>query len=93
MWGEMLGAAVPDDYDKLVHSFDLDHPAGYKLADMTQILNGYHQFLNKWGFRKAFPTETSLFQAIGYREYYFWQRILEQSRADNANDYLVISGW
>ena len=93
MWGEMLGAAVPDDYDKLVHSFDLDHPTGYELADMTQILNGYHQFLDKWGFRQAFPTDSSLFQAIGYREYYFWQRILEQSRADNANDYLVISGW
>lgn len=93
MWGEMLGAAVPDDYDKLVHSFDAAHPTGYELDDMTQILDGYHQFLDKWGFRNAFPTDSSLFQAIGYREYYFWQRILEQSRADNANDYLVISGW
>jgi hypothetical protein len=93
MWGEMLGAAVPDNYDKLVHSFDAGHPIGYELNDITQILNGYHDFLDKWGFRKAFPTDSSLFQAIGYREYYFWQRIIEQSRADNANDYLVISGW
>jgi beta-galactosidase len=93
MWGEMLGAAVPDDYDKLVHSFDAEHPTGYELADMTKILDGYHEFLDKYGFRSAFPTDSSLFQAIGYREYYFWQRILEQSRADNANDYLVISGW
>lgn len=93
MWGEMLGAAVPDDYDKLVHSFDVAHPGGYELDDMTQILDGYHQFLDKWKFRDAFPTDSSLFQALGYREYYFWQRILEQSRADNANDYLVVSGW
>ncbi|HVU08349.1 MAG TPA: glycoside hydrolase family 2 TIM barrel-domain containing protein [Verrucomicrobiae bacterium] len=93
MWGEMLGAAVPDDYDKLVHSFDATHPTGYELDDMTKILDGYHSFLDKWGFRNAFPTDSLLFQAIGYREYYFWQRIIEQSRADNANDYLVVSGW
>jgi beta-galactosidase len=93
MWGEMLGAACPDDYDKLVHSFDAAHPTGYELDDMTKILGGYHQFLDKWGFRQAFPTDSSLFQAIGYRTYYFWQRIIEQARIDNANDFLVISGW
>ena len=93
IWGETLGAATPDDYDKLVHSFDAAHPDGYELADMTKILNGYHQFLDKWGFREAFPTDSSLFQAIGYRTYFFWQRIVEQTRIDNANDGIVISGW
>jgi len=92
-WGEMLGAATPDDYDQLVHSFDAAHPTGYELDDMTKILAGYHDFLDKYGFRKAFPTDSSLFQAIGYRMYYFWQRIIEQSRVDNCNDDLVISGW
>lgn len=92
-WGEMLGAATPDDYDQLVHSFDAAHPTGYEKDDMTQILAGYHDFIDKYGFRKAFPTDSSLFQAIGYRMYYFWQRIIEQSRIDNCNDDLVISGW
>lgn len=93
IWGETLGAATPDDYDKLVHSFDAKHPTGYDLADMTAVLNGYHQFLDKWGFREAFPTDSSLFRAIGYRTYFFWQRIVEQTRIDNANDGLAISGW
>ncbi len=93
VWGEMLGAAVPDDYDKLVHSFDAAHPTGYELADMTKILAGYHAFLDKNGFRSAFPTDSALFQAIGYRSYYFWQREIEQARADNTADALVISGW
>jgi beta-galactosidase len=93
VWGEMLGAAVPDDYDQLVHSFDVAHPTGYELDDMTKILAGYHDFLDKYGFRTAFPTDSSLFQAIGYREYYFWQRVIENSRIDNCNDDLVISGW
>jgi len=93
IWGETLGAATPDDYDKLVHSFDATHPTGYELADMTTILSGYHQFLDKWGFRQAFPTDSALFQSIGYRTYFFWQRIVEQTRMDNANDGVVISGW
>ncbi len=69
-WGEMLGSASPDDYDRMVHSFDADHPAGYELDDMTKILGGYHQFLDRYGFRAAFPTDSSLFQVIGYRTYY-----------------------
>ncbi len=93
IWGETLGAATPDDYDQLVHSFDAQHPTGYELADMKKILAGYHDFLDKWGFRQAFPTDSSLFQAIGYRTYFFWQRIVEQTRMDNANDGIVISGW
>ncbi len=93
IWGETLGAATPDDYDQLVHSFDATHPTGYELADITKILGGYHQFLDKWGFRQAFPTDSSLFQAIGYRTYFFWQRIVEETRMDNANDGVVISGW
>jgi beta-galactosidase len=93
MWGEMLGAATPDNYDQLVHSFDAKHPDGYEKEDATQVLDGYHQFLTKWNFRKAFPTDSSLFTAIGYRMYYFWKKMVEQSRIDNNNDYLVISGW
>jgi len=93
MWGEMLGAATPDNYDQLLHSFNKENPDGYEKADMTQVLTGYHQFLDKWKFRKAFPTDSSLFTSIGYRMYYFWKRMVEQSRIDNNNDYLVISGW
>lgn len=93
VWGEALGAATPDDYDHLVHSFDAAHPTGYELDDARKVLAGYHDFLDRYGFRKAFPTDSSLFQAIGYRTYYFWRRIVEQSRFDNTMDGLVISGW
>lgn len=93
IWGECLGAATPDDYDKLVHSFDAAHPTGYELDDARKVLDGYHTFIDKYGFRKAFPTDSSLFQAIGYRTYYFWRKVVEQSRMDNTMDGLVISGW
>lgn len=93
MWGEMLGAATPDNYDQLVHSYSAKHPDGYEKEDATQVLGGYHNFIDKWGFRKAFPTDSALFTAIGYRTYYFWKKMVEQSRIENNNDYLVISGW
>jgi beta-galactosidase/beta-glucuronidase len=93
MWGEMLGSAGPDNYDRLVHSFNKEYPSGYELSDAMEVLNGYHGFIDKWGFRKAFPTDSSLFAAIGYRTYYFWKRAIEQGRMDNNNDYLVVSGW
>jgi len=93
IWGEALGAATPDDYDKLVHSFDAKHPEGYELEDAKKVLAGYHDFIDKYGFRKSFPTDSSLFQAIGYRTYEFWRRIIEQSRFDNTMDGLVVSGW
>lgn len=93
IWGEALGAATPDDYDRLVHSFDAAHPTGYELDDMRTILDGYHTFLDKYGFRPEFPTDSSLFQAINARAYEFWRRIVEQSRFDDTMDGLVISGW
>lgn len=93
VWGEALGAATPDDYDKLVHSFDAKRPHGYELDDSKKVLDGYHAFLDKYGFRQAYPTDSALFQAIGYRTYYFWRRIVEQSRFDDTMDGLVISGW
>ncbi len=93
IWGEALGAATPDDYDHLVHSFDEKHPNGYELQDSQAVLSAYHTFLDRYDFRGAFPTDSSLFQSIGYRTYYFWRRIVEQSRFDNTMDGLVISGW
>ncbi|MCW3059507.1 MAG: glycoside hydrolase [Capsulimonas sp.] len=92
-WGEMLGVGTPDNFQQLVSAFDKSHPTGYDYGDDKRVLDATHAFLDKWGFRKAFPTDASYFNAIGDKSYFFWQKILEQARADNANDYLVISGW
>jgi len=93
MWGEMLGVGTPDNFEGLVDSFDKDHPTGYDYDDDKAALDATHQFLDTFGFRKAFPTDADYYHAIGNKSYFFWQKIIEQARADNANDYLVISGW
>lgn len=92
VWGEDLGAAAPDDFERIVNTFGPEQN-GYELTDMRAANDGYKAFLDKWGFRKAFPTESDLYHAVGHRMYYFWQRIIAQARMDNFNDGLVVSGW
>jgi len=93
MWGEMLGVGVPDNFQRLVASFDAQHPTGYDSDDDKRVLTATHAFLDRWGFRDTFPTDNDYYTAIGNKSYFFWQKILEQARADNANDFLVVSGW
>ena len=93
MWGEMLGVGTPDNFQRLVASFDAKHPTGYDLNDDKRILAATHGFLDRWGFRGVFPTDSDYYTAIGNKSYFFWQKVMEQARADNANDYLAISGW
>lgn len=93
MYGEMLGVGTPDNFERLVNSFDAQHPSGYDLDDDRRALTATHDFLDKWGFRTAFPTDSDYYDAIGNKSYFFWQKIIEQARATNMNDYLVISGW
>ncbi|BDI32948.1 hypothetical protein CCAX7_49990 [Capsulimonas corticalis] len=92
-WGEMLGVGTPDNFQQLMASFDKNHSTGYDYQDDKRVLDATHDFLDKWGFRKAFPTDASYYNTVGDKSYFFWQKIIEQARADNANDYLVISGW
>jgi len=93
MWGEMLGAAVPDNHEKIVRELKESNSASYDLADHEAILESYNKFLDRWGFRAAFPTTGALFNEIGNKSYDFWGRVIETARLAEANDYFVISGW
>ena len=93
MWGEMLGAAVPDNHETIVQEIKESSGNSYDLAEHQEILNSYNKFLDRWGFRKAFPTAGALFTAIGDKSYDFWGRVIETARLSEVNDYHVISGW
>jgi beta-galactosidase len=92
-WGEMKGAASSDDHARLIHQIMTHGGKSYDLADHEEILRAYEQFLDKWGFRKAFPTASDLFQSIGRRAYESWGQFLENIRICDVNDYSTISGW
>lgn len=91
-FGEMEGCAVADNHAKMVA--DIENRGGsYDLADHRAILTATEAFLDKWGFRKAFPTAESLFLSIGRKAYDSWQNYLENIRIGDEVDVACISGW
>lgn len=92
-WGEMGGAATPDNHALMVAQLEKMGGQSYDLKDHQEILHAYDAFLDKWGFRAAFPTASQLFTSIGDKEYEYWGQILENARLSEANDYMTVSGW
>jgi len=92
-YGEMEGCAVPDNHTLMVAEILQRGGKSYDLADHQEILAAYQDFLDRWGFREAFPTAESLFLAIGRKSYASWRQYLENARINDETDYAVISGW
>lgn len=96
-FGEMEGCAVPDNHALMVRQLATRQFGGngksYDLQDHQEILASYDRFLDRWGFRKAFPTAHDLFSSIGNKCYESWQQYLENARICDALDFAVISGW
>src|SRR6185437_15549406 len=65
----------------------------YDLQDHEEIIAGYNKFLDKWGFRKSFPTPDHVFRAVGRTCYESWQNYMENARINDALDFAAISGW
>ncbi len=63
------------------------------LEDHKQIAAGCDKFLDRCGFRKAFPTAAHLYSALGDKCYESWQQYLENVRICDEVDFAAISGW
>jgi len=96
-FGEMEGCAVADHHALMLHQIESREFGGngssYDLADHKEILQAYDRYLDRWGFRSAFPTAAGLFHAMGAKCYESWQQYLENVRICDAVDFAVISGW
>jgi hypothetical protein len=96
-YGEMEGCARPDDHTLMVHQITESYKkyggTSYDLLDHEEIIAGYETFLDKWGFRKAFPTAESVFVACGRTSYESWANYLENVRISEELDFAAISGW
>src|SRR6202522_2527173 len=65
----------------------------YDLTDHQEIISSTDKFLNKWGFREAFPPTEQLWTALGKKCYETWQNYLENARISDELDFAAISGW
>ncbi|MGB6544593.1 MAG: sugar-binding domain-containing protein [Candidatus Acidiferrales bacterium] len=92
-FGEMEGCAVPDNHSLMIEQIEKSTGMSYDLADHKAIVAGYDAFLDRWGFRKAFPTAGHVFLAIGRKSYESWQQYLENVRLCDEVDFAAISGW
>jgi hypothetical protein len=92
-FGEMEGCAVPDNHPLAIAQIAQRGGHSYDLEDRRAIVAGYDAFLDRWGFRKAFPIVEDLFLAVGRKCYDSWQQYMENARINDATDAAVISGW
>ncbi len=101
-FGEMEGCATPDNHSLMLH--ELANPKGtgignqsantsYDLKDHQEIVAAYDKFLDKWGFRGAFPATEKLWLSLGKKCYDTWQNYLENARISDELDFAAISGW
>lgn len=96
-FGEMEGCAVADNHTLMIRQIESKQLGGsgtsYDLEDHREIALAYERFLDRWGFRKAFPTAASLFRSLGDKCYGSWHQYLENIRICDAVDFAAISGW
>ncbi len=96
-YGEMEGCARPDIHGLMVHQITETYKKyggdSYDLSDHEEIITGYNKFLDKWGFRKSFPTPDHVFRAVGRTCYESWQNYMENARINDELDFAAISGW
>jgi hypothetical protein len=92
-FGEMQGCAVADNHAGMVADIAAHGGTSYDLEDHRVILRETEAFLDRWGFRTAFPTAEALFLSIGRKCYDSWENYLENIRIGDAVDIAAISGW
>ena len=92
-YGEMGGSGTADNHALMVAQIKAAGGQSYDLQDHQQILSAYNAFLDKWGFRQAFPTAQGLLLSIGNKQYDYWSNVIEAARLSDASDYLTLSGW
>jgi beta-galactosidase len=92
-WGEMKGPASSDDHVAVLEQIRRHGGESYDRRDHEEILAAYDAFLDRWGFRTAFPSASDLFRSIGRRAYESWGQLLENVRISDETDMAAISGW
>ncbi len=65
----------------------------YDLKDHQEIVAAYDKFLDRWGFRAAFPATEKVWTSLGKKCYDTWQNYMENARISDELDFCAISGW
>ncbi len=92
-YGEMGGSGAADDHALMLRQIAELGGKSYDKVDHQEIDAAYDKFLDRFGFRGAFPRTGSLYAAIGEKQYGYWRDVIQCARLSDATDYLTLSGW
>ncbi len=92
-FGEMQGCAVADNHARMVADILAHGGKSYDLEDHRAIVAAINSYLERWGFKGAFPTSEHLFLSVGRKAYESWRNYLENIRLGDSVDIACISGW
>lgn len=92
-FGEMQGCATADNHEAMVVEILANGGKSYDLQDHKDILAATNSYIERWGFKQAFPTSEALFLSVGRKVYESWRNYLENIRLGETVDIAAISGW
>lgn len=92
-FGEMQGCATADNHEAMVVEILANGGKSYDLQDHKDIVAATNSYIERWGFKQAFPTSETLFLSVGRKVYESWRNYLENIRLGETVDVAAISGW
>lgn len=92
-FGEMQGCATADNHEAMVVEILSKGGKSYDLQDHKDIVAATNSYIERWGFKTAFPTSEKLFLSVGRKVYESWRNYLENIRLGESVDIACVSGW
>nr|WP_295106100.1 sugar-binding domain-containing protein [uncultured Caulobacter sp.] len=92
-FGEMQGCATADNHEAMVVEILAKGGKSYDLQDHKDIVAATNSYIERWGFKQAFPTSETLWLSVGRKVYESWRNYLENIRLGETVDVAAISGW
>ncbi|HWU81319.1 MAG TPA: glycoside hydrolase family 2 TIM barrel-domain containing protein, partial [Caulobacter sp.] len=92
-FGEMQGCATADNHEAMVVEILAKGGKSYDLQDHKDVVAATNSYLERWGFKQAFPTSEALFLSVGRKVYESWRNYLENIRLGETVDIACVSGW
>ena len=93
MWGEDGALGTPHRLELIKKEIDKNKSEGWDSDSYLAQYEAYDDFLDKKGFRKAFPTVDALTMSLGDNAMFYQARIIENIRVNNTVDCYIVNGW
>ncbi len=92
-WGEEGAFGTMVRLEKIKEELEVSGATGFREMEHLDWFEHYDTFLDKSGFRSAYPTVDDLTMSMGHNMHYFHGRNLENVRMSNVADGHNLNGW